>query len=222
MLQTDIIALCGKHSPCSSHTGFAPYRGVCAFPVYTAQAPGCSIWSGPCVECGSSFLVLHNSIESVAPAGCVFPGLSGSGSQRLARVLPGPVRLFPPRRAAQVARGSGGLSSGAAHLFPLQRAAQTARGLAHSPRVRCAFSLCSPCARHRSGLRKSLDRDRGPVCSVGGGGFSGAEFAPFPSPLPPSSSGDEPALLCNFSVPLFCEPPVVCSGQLIFPCYPTV
>ena len=45
-LQTD-IAVCGEHSPCSSHTGFAPYRGVCAFPVYTAQAPGCSIWSGP-------------------------------------------------------------------------------------------------------------------------------------------------------------------------------
>ena len=24
------------------HTGFAPAHGVCAFPVYTAQAPGCS------------------------------------------------------------------------------------------------------------------------------------------------------------------------------------
>ena len=27
---------------CLSHTGFAPAHGVCAFPVYTAQAPGCS------------------------------------------------------------------------------------------------------------------------------------------------------------------------------------
>ena len=26
----------------SGHTGFAPTDGVCAFPVYTAQAPGCS------------------------------------------------------------------------------------------------------------------------------------------------------------------------------------
>ena len=43
-LQTD-IAVCGEHSPCSGHTGFAPHRGVCAFPVCTAQAPGCSIWS---------------------------------------------------------------------------------------------------------------------------------------------------------------------------------
>ena len=101
-LQTD-TAVCGEHSPCSGHTGFAPYRGVCAFPVYTAQAPGCSIWSGPCAECGSSFRVLHKSADSVAPACCVFPGLSGPGSQRLGRPLPGCCAPFPsvaPARAA--------------------------------------------------------------------------------------------------------------------------
>ena len=87
---------------------------------------------------------------------------------------------------------------------------------APSPRVRCAFSLRGPSARHRSGLRKSLDRNWGPVCRVGGRGFSGAEFAPFPYPLPPSSRRDGPALLWSFSVPLFCEPPAVCSGWLIF------
>ena len=89
-----------------------------------------------------------------------------------------------------------------------------------SPLARCAFSLRGPSARRRSGLRKSLDRNREPVCSVGGGGFSGAEFALFPSPLPPTSSGDGPALLCSFSVPLFCEPPG--SHRIIFPCSPTV
>ena len=88
---------------------------------------------------------------------------------------------------------------------------------APSPWARRAFSLRGPTARRRSGLRKSLDRHQGPVCSVGGGGFSGAEFAPFPSPLPPTSSGEGPALLWSFSVPLFCEPQAVCSGQLIFP-----
>ena len=77
------IAVCGEHSSCSSHTGFSPYRGVSAFPVYTAQAPGCSIWSGPCVECGSSFQVLHKSVALVAPTFCVFPALSSSGSQGL-------------------------------------------------------------------------------------------------------------------------------------------
>ena len=122
-LPTD-IAVCGEHSPCSGHTGSAPVQGCLCFPVYTAQAPGCSIRSGPCVECGSSFPVLHKSADSVAPAFCVFPGLSGSGSQRL-----------------------GALSTGA-------------------PPV---------------GSQEVFRQDPGP-------GFSGAEFAPFPSPclLPPA------------------------------------
>ena len=94
-LQIDIV--CGEHSPCSGHTGFAPHRGVCAFPVYTAQAPGCSTWSGPCVECRSSFRIFHKSADSVAPASCVFPGLSGSGSQRLGCPLPGLRRAFSLR-----------------------------------------------------------------------------------------------------------------------------
>ena len=93
-LQTD-IAVCGEHSPCSGHTGFAPHRCVCAFPVYTAQAPSCSIWSWPCLECGSSFPVLHKSADLVAPAFCVFPGLSGSGSQRLGCPLSGCGAPFP-------------------------------------------------------------------------------------------------------------------------------
>ena len=112
-LQTD-IAVCGEHSPCSSHTGFAPHRGVCAFPVYTAQAPGCSIWSRPCVECGSSFRVLHKSAE-VAPAFCVFPGLSGSGSQRLGRPLPGCGAPFPSAAAGRV---SGTLQTGPGACLP--------------------------------------------------------------------------------------------------------
>ena len=70
-------------------------------------------------------------------------------------------------------------------------------------------------------LRESLDRNWRPVCSVGGDAFSGAEFAPFPSHLPPTPGRDGPvlrrlALLWSFSVPLFCELPAVCSGRLIF------
>ena len=83
-----------------------PRTGVSVlFPVCTAQAPGCSIWSRPCVECGSSFRVLHNSANSVVPAFCAFPGLSGSGSQRLGRPLPGCGAPFPsvaPARASGV------------------------------------------------------------------------------------------------------------------------
>ena len=41
-LQRNITGVCGEFSKCLGHTGFAPAHGVCAFLVYTAQAPGCS------------------------------------------------------------------------------------------------------------------------------------------------------------------------------------
>ena len=53
----------------------------------------------------------------------------------------------------------------------------------------------------------------------GRGAISGAEFAPFPSPLPLVGDGlvhHWLALLWNCSVPVFCERPAVCSGLLIF------
>ena len=41
-LQTNITGVCQVCSQCLGHTGLAPTHGVCAFLVYTAQAPGCS------------------------------------------------------------------------------------------------------------------------------------------------------------------------------------
>ena len=41
-LQTNITGLCGECLQCFVHTEFAPAHGVCAFPVYTAQALGSS------------------------------------------------------------------------------------------------------------------------------------------------------------------------------------
>ena len=41
-LQTSITGVCGECSQCLGHTGFVPAHDVCAFLVYTAQAPGCS------------------------------------------------------------------------------------------------------------------------------------------------------------------------------------
>ena len=41
-LQTNITGMCGEFLQCLGHIGFAPTHGVCAFPVYTVQAPGCS------------------------------------------------------------------------------------------------------------------------------------------------------------------------------------
>ena len=57
--------MCGECSQCLGHTGFAPTHSVCAFPLYTAQALGCS--AGNCLR---------------RALGCMhFPGLSCSGSQ---------------------------------------------------------------------------------------------------------------------------------------------
>ena len=41
-LQTNITGMCGECSQCLGHTGFAPTHSVCVFPLYTAQALGCS------------------------------------------------------------------------------------------------------------------------------------------------------------------------------------
>ena len=82
-LQANITGVCGEDSQCSGRTGFALARGMCSFPVYTVQAPGCSRGGGSCVPCGSSFRVLRKSADSVGPAFCASPGLSSSGSQEL-------------------------------------------------------------------------------------------------------------------------------------------
>ena len=60
--------------------GVPPLR-VCAFPVYTAQAPGCSVGELSKADLGFRalprfkplrfrFLVLHNGADSVGPAFC--------------------------------------------------------------------------------------------------------------------------------------------------------
>ena len=40
--QTNVTGMCGECPQCLGHTGFAPAHGVCAVPVYTAQAAGSS------------------------------------------------------------------------------------------------------------------------------------------------------------------------------------
>ena len=38
----NVTGMCGECSQCMDHTRFAPAYRECAFPVYSAQAPGCS------------------------------------------------------------------------------------------------------------------------------------------------------------------------------------
>ena len=83
-LQTNITGVCGECSQCFVHTEFAPTHGVCAFPVYTAQALGCSAGNSltqalGCVHSpglshtGSGSRVLHKGADLVGPAFCALP-----------------------------------------------------------------------------------------------------------------------------------------------------
>ena len=58
-LQTNITGVWGQCSQCLGHTGFAPTHSMCAFPVYTAQAPGCS--AGELSKVGPELCVLPRS-----------------------------------------------------------------------------------------------------------------------------------------------------------------
>ena len=48
ILQTNLTGVCGEFSQGLSPTGLALVHSVCAFMVYTAQAPGCS--AGNCLR----------------------------------------------------------------------------------------------------------------------------------------------------------------------------
>ena len=93
-LQTNITGVCGEYSQCLSHIGFSPAHSVCAFLVYTAQAPGCSVGELPEVGPGLCALPRSKPLRfrflgilqghrlgwaHFAP----FPGLSRSGDQVL-------------------------------------------------------------------------------------------------------------------------------------------
>ena len=82
--QTKITGVWEQGSQCLGHTGFAPIHDVCAFLVYTAQAPGCSAGelskAGPGLRAlprpklhGFRFLGTPQGTDSVAPAFCALP-----------------------------------------------------------------------------------------------------------------------------------------------------
>ena len=96
ILQRNITGMCGECLQCVSHTGFAPIHSVCAFMVYTSQAPGCSarnclMLALGCMHfpglshSGSGSWVLHKGTDSVGLCFVPFPGPSSSGDQVFGR-----------------------------------------------------------------------------------------------------------------------------------------
>ena len=89
--QTNIIGMCGECLQCLGHTGFAPAHGMCTFPVYTAQAPGCCAGelskAGPVLRAFPRFKPLRFGFlgtpqrhRQVGLCFVPFPGLSSSGN----------------------------------------------------------------------------------------------------------------------------------------------
>ena len=83
-------------------------EGPRCFPLCAAQAPGCSVWRGPCVACGSSFRVFHKSTDSVASAFCAFPARAAQAARSLTGALSlGAARLLPSAAPALVSARAG-------------------------------------------------------------------------------------------------------------------
>ena len=106
---------------CLGHTGFALAHGVCAFPVYTAQAPGCSageLWVLGCMHFPglsllvSGFRVLQKAQTRLGLPFVAFPGPSSSGDQVLdEHTLPRCSVLLPPHPSCSVSGYTAGAPS---------------------------------------------------------------------------------------------------------------
>ena len=102
-LQINITGLWGESLQCLGHTGFAPAHGVCAFLVYTAQAPCCS--AGELSKAGSG---LH-ALPSSKPLGFRFSGTPQRYSLSWACVLcPSQVQAAQETRCLVSSHSPGG------------------------------------------------------------------------------------------------------------------
>ena len=171
-LQTNVTGLCGEHSWCSGHTGFAPTHGCVLSPSTLLRLPAALCGAGPVLL---AVPVFGYSTKALTRLGLRFvpSPAKRSGSQELDKPLsPGAVRLIPSAAPALVST----------HTSRVRAPCVCSWELASKPRPSWLMSTIQ-------NLRKSLVRNWRAVCSVVGDATSGAEFAPFPSPLPPSFGG---------------------------------
>ena len=130
-LQTNITGVCGECSQCLGHTGFATAHGMCAFPVCTAQAPGCSARAlsrvGPAFHAlprskplrfrfSGTQVLGYKGTDSVGPAFCALPRSKHSGDQVLGEhTLP----RWAVRLITSLVPGAVGAPSQVCHVSPL-------------------------------------------------------------------------------------------------------
>ena len=154
-----------QFSPAAGRAGRCRQTSLCVGSTRRVPATLGLPPTGVSVPSPSTLLRLLAALYGAGPALSAVPVFGSSTKARIRLRL----RFVPsPASAVQAARGLGPLSPGAAHLFP--------------PRPQRALPV---------GSQEVFRQDPGPVCRVGGGGFSGADFAPFPSPrlLPPAGMG---------------------------------
>ena len=136
-LQTD-IAVCGEHSPCSGHTGFAPHRVSVLSPSTLIRLPAALYGARPAL---SVVPVFRSSTKARIRLSLRVVSSAASAVQAARGLAPS-----PQMRCAFSLRG--------------ERPGQPEAWVT-SPRVRWAFSLCGPSAHLQLRLRKSSDRNRG-------------------------------------------------------------
>ena len=190
------LGLLIQFSPAAGRAGRCRQISLCVRSTHRVPATLGLPRTGVSVLSPSALLRLPAALYGAGPALSAVPVFGSSTKARIRLRLR---VVSSPASAAQAARGLGALSPGVAPLFPLR-----------------------PQRVLPVGSQEVFRQETGPVCPEGGGGFPGDEFAPFPSHLPPTSSGDGAVLLWSFPAPLFCILPAVCCGRLIFPCFPTV
>ena len=169
-LQTNVSGVCGEHSPCSGHTGFAPLTGVCFPRLHCSGSRLLYMGAGPELRAVPVFVYstkarIRLGLRFVpSPAGAAQAARSlRSTLSRVLCALPPPwfQPQFPPAPVGCVC------------LVTI---------LGNWPLAMTPWWMSTI-----QNVKKSLVRNWEPVCSLVGDAISGAEFAPFPSPLPPAS-----------------------------------
>ena len=147
-----------QFSPAAGRAGRCRQISLCVDSTQCAPAPLGLPRTGVSVFSPSTLLRLPSALHGLGPALSVVPVFGSSTKARIRLRLR---VVSSPASAVQASR--------ACTLSPRMRRTFSLRGerprqpeaCAPSPRVWRTFSLCSPSARCRSGLSKSLDRNRG-------------------------------------------------------------